>query len=57
MEKKILNNFKKIMETLLGKIKVIRNLCCWYYEEILESLSEIISVKLGRIYEEILEKF
>ncbi len=31
------------METLLGKIEVNRN-----YEEILESFSEIISVKLGK---------
>ncbi len=36
------------MEILLGKTEVIRNLCCQYYEEILESFSKIISVKLGK---------
>ncbi len=47
IEKKILNDPReKIMETLLGKTEVIWNWCCWYYEEILESCHEIISVKL-----------
>ncbi len=55
IEKKILNDSMKIMETLLGKVEVIRN-WCWYYEEILKSFSKIISVKLGKNYEEILEK-
>ncbi len=45
------------METLLGKIKVIQNWCFRYYEEILESLSEIISVKLRKNHKEIPEKF
>ncbi len=44
------------METLLGKIEVIRNWRYWYYEEILESFSEIISVKLRENSEEILER-
>ncbi len=44
------------MEILFGKTEVIRNWCCWYYEEILENLSGIISVKLGKNYEEIVEK-
>ncbi len=44
------------MEILLGKIKVIRNWCFWYFEETLENFSEIISVKLGKNYEEIVEK-
>ncbi len=35
-EKKILNNFRKIIETLWGKIEIIRS-WCRYYEEILES--------------------
>ncbi len=42
------------METLLGKAEVIRNWC--WYEEILESFSEVISVKLGKNYKEIFEK-
>ncbi len=46
--RKILNYSRKFMEILLGKIEVIRDRCFWYYEEILESLSEIISVKLGK---------
>ncbi len=40
----------------LRKIEIIRNRCCWFYEEVLESFSEIISVKLRKNYEEILEK-
>ncbi len=54
IEKKTLNYFGKIMEILSRKIEVIRNLCC-YYEEILKSFSEIISVKLRKNCEEILE--
>ncbi len=50
-EKKISNYFRKIMEILLGKTEVIWNWCCWYYGEILRSLSEII-----KTYEEILEE-
>ncbi len=34
------------MEISLGKIEINRN-WCWYCEEILESFSEIISVKIG----------
>ncbi len=56
IEKKILNNSRKINEILLGKIEVIRNRCCCYYEEILEIFSGIISVKVGKNYVEILEK-
>ncbi len=56
MEKKILNGSGKIMETLLGKTKVIRNCSYWYHEEIVDSFSEIISMKLEKNYEEILEK-
>ncbi len=43
------------METILGKIEVIRN---WrrYYKEILGSFSEIFSVKLGKNFEIIFEK-
>ncbi len=33
MEKKILNDPRKIVETLLGKTEVIRN-WYWYYKEI-----------------------
>ncbi len=47
---------KNIVETLLEKTEVIWN-WCWYYEEILESFPEIISAKLRRNYEEILEQF
>ncbi len=53
-------NFKysrKIMKTLLGKIEVIQNWCCWYYEEILENFSEIISVKLGESKKKSLKNF
>ncbi len=64
--KKILNKFKSNWEEIfksfqknygnvIGKIEVVRNRC-WYYEEILESFSEIISVKLGRNNNEIVEK-
>ncbi len=53
IRKKILNNSRKIRETLLGKIEVIRNWYFWYYEEILESFSEIILMKLGKYYKEI----
>ncbi len=56
IETRLLNDTKKIIEILLRKIEVIRNWCCWYYEEILENLSEIISVKLGKNYEEIFKK-
>ncbi len=38
----------KIMETLSSKTGVIQNRCCWYYEGILVSFSEIISMKLGK---------
>ncbi len=38
------------------KIWVIWNLYYWYYEEILERFSEIISVKFRKNYKEILEK-
>ncbi len=50
--KKISNDSRKIMETLLGKIVVVWN-WSWNYEKNLESFSEIISVKLGKNYEEI----
>ncbi len=56
IEKTILNDSGKIMETLLGKTEVIRNLYRWYKVEILKSFSEVISVKLVNNYEEILEK-
>ncbi len=64
---KILKKFKKnweenfecfqesYMKTLLGKIEEIRNWCFWYYGEILENFSEIISAKFGKSYEEILK--
>ncbi len=52
--KKILNVSRKNMETLLGKSKVIRNGCS-YYKEILWSFLEIISIKLRKNYEKILE--
>ncbi len=44
------------MEALLGKTEVIRNFWCWYYEKILENFLKIISVKLGKNCEKILEK-
>ncbi len=46
----------KLWKKLLGKTQVNRNWCCWHYEEILEIFSEIISVKLRKNYEKILEK-
>ncbi len=46
--KKILNDSRIIIETLLGKIEIIRRGYCWYYAEILESFSEIFSVKLQK---------
>ncbi len=33
VEKKISNDSKKIVETLLGTIEIIRNWCRWYYEK------------------------
>ncbi len=54
-EKKILKDSRKIMETLAEKTEVIRN-WCWYYEEVLESFPEIISLKFVKNCEEILEK-
>ncbi len=49
IEKKITTDSRKIMETLLGKTKVIRNWRWWYYEEILERFSEVISVKSKKL--------
>ncbi len=43
------------MEAIMGKIEIIWNWYYWYYEEILESFSEIISVRFGKNCEEILE--
>ncbi len=43
------------METLFGRIEVIWK-WCWYYEEILESFSEIISVKFEKNWEKMLQK-
>ncbi len=48
-------NFKWIQKNY-GNLEVIRNWCRRYYEEILENFSKIISVKLGKNYEEMLEK-
>ncbi len=45
---KILNYICKVLETLLGKIELIQNWYSWYYKEILESFSEIISVKFRK---------
>ncbi len=40
------------MEILLKKVKVpILNWYCWYYEEILDNYSEIMSGKLGKTTE------
>ncbi len=43
------------MGTILGKTDVIRNWCCSYYKEILESFAEIILVKLEKNYEEVVK--
>ncbi len=47
IEQKILNDSRKIMETLWEKTEVMWN-WCWYYEEILGSFSETISTILGK---------
>ncbi len=41
------------MDTLLGKTKVILKWRWRYYEEILENVFEVISVKLKKNYKEI----
>ncbi len=49
--KKLIENFKwfqKNLRVLLESIEVVRNWYHWYYEEILENVSEIISAKLGK---------
>ncbi len=51
----MLNDSRNVIETLLGKIEVMKNWYCGYYEEILWSFFEIISVKLKKNYEGILE--
>ncbi len=45
IDKKIWTDSSKIMETLFRKIEVIWNRCWRYYEEILENVDEVISVK------------
>ncbi len=46
--KEILNDSSKMVEALSGKIEVIRNRRSRWYEEILKSFSEIISMKLEK---------
>ncbi len=48
--------FQENYGNIIGKNWSNFNWWCWYYEEILESFSEIILVKLGKASEEILEK-
>ncbi len=44
------------METFLGKTEVSQNWFRWYYNDVFESFSEIISTKSGKNYEKILGK-